>query len=160
MAPLEMPDRVAALVSAFLVEPVDPACAAWFATCQAAASPYARQELAKERDRRDASVRDALEALESELRDLMEPYARRVWIRGQRFRSWKEDAHAVDVDTRACVILLDDVLWEIVTRGGGPLPEKLALAREIEAKLTGAVRSDSPLRAPIHAAYLRFHSAL
>ena len=147
MAPLEMPDRVAALVSAFLVEPVDPSCAAWFATCKAANSPYARRELARERDRRDASVRDALEALESELRDLMEPY----W---GRYLEDEEDA------TRACVNLLDDVHWELETRRGGSLPERLALAREIEAKLTGAALGDSPLRKPIHEACLRFQGAL
>jgi hypothetical protein len=155
MAPLEMPDRVAALVSAFLVEPVDTSCAAWFATCQAAASPYARQELAKERDRRDASVQDALQALQSEFRDLMEPYARRVW-----FRYLNDDANAAEDATRACVLLIDDVLWELEARRGGSLPERLALAREIEAKLAGAVLRDSPLRAPIHEACLRFHGAL
>ena len=150
-----MPDRAAALVSAFLVEPVDPSCAAWFATCKAANSPYARRELAMERDRRDASVWDALQALESEFRDLMEPYARRVW-----FRYLNDDANAAEDATRACVLLIDDVLWELETRRGGSLPERLALAREVEARLTGAALGYSPLRAPIHAAFLRFQGAL
>ena len=149
MAPQEMPDGVAALVSAFLVEPVDPSRAAWFATCKAANSPYARRELARERDRRDASVRDALEALKSEFRYLMEPY----WGR------YLDDDEEEDA-TRACVFLMEDVLWELETRGGGSLPERLALAREIEAKLTGAALGASPLRAPIHAACLRFQGAL
>ena len=149
MAPLEMPDRVAALVSAFLVEPVDPSCAAWFATCKAANSPYARRELAMERDRRDASVGDALQALASEFRHLLEPH----------WGSYLDDEEQ-DYATRACLSLLEEVLWELETRGGGSLPERLALAREVEARLTGAALGYSPLRAPIHEACLRFHGAL
>ena len=144
-----MPDRAAALASAFLVEPVDPSCAAWFATCKAANSPYARRELAMERDRRDASVGDALQALASEFRHLLEPH----------WGSYLDDEEQ-DYATRACLSLLEEALWELETRGGGSLPERLALAREIEAKLTGAVLRDSPLRAPIHEACLRFHGAL
>ena len=152
MAPLEMPDRVAALVSAFLVEPVDPSCAAWFATCKAANSPYARRELARERDRRDASVGDALRVLESEFRHLMEPYRNWDWD-----CSWNQEE---DDETRGYVCLLEDVLAEIGARCDGPLSEKLAVARWIECLLTNATMGYSPLRAPIHAAYLRFQGAL
>ena len=40
------------------------------------------------------------------------------------------------------------------------LEAALALAREVEARLTGAALGYSPLRAPIHAACLRFQGAL
>ena len=100
-------------------------------------------------------MQDALQALESELRDLMEPYARCVW-----FRYLDDDANAAEDATRACVFLLEDVLWEIWARGEDLLPERLALAREVEAALVGADLGDSPLRAPIHAACLRNQSAL
>ena len=67
---------VPTVVSASLVEPLDPALAPWFATCRAASSPYARRALAEASDRRDVQLRIALCALAFRLRKLL------------RFRVW------------------------------------------------------------------------
>jgi hypothetical protein len=156
-----MSPRVAAVVSAFLADPVDPSCAAWFATCKAANSPYAQQQLAKERERRDAALEAALGRLEATLRELMAPYASRVCVPGGgRWYTW--DAERLNCATCYFVRRIDDVLYEIEKRAGGPLEEKQALARDIEAALTQSAPEHlfSPLQALIEEAFRHFRSEL
>jgi hypothetical protein len=161
MTPLgAMPSQVVPLISAFLADPVDPSRAAWFATCKAANSPYAQQQLAKERERRDAALTTALRRLETALRDSIAPYVSRTCVPGGgRWYAWNR---VVDYDTHEHVLEIDVVIYELESRADGPLLERQALARDVEAALTGPVSEfvASPLKPLVDEAYLRFHNEL